>query len=80
MSKQMNWRNARLSSKRALPTRDEADYRERDAAARWLDGHWQHKTFIASKPEKWKPVGKSVQVKSAEISPTPSRPKTEERA
>lgn len=32
----LDWRKARLSGKRSLSTRDEAEYREKDAAARWL--------------------------------------------
>lgn len=37
MSGKRNWRKAQLSSKRSLSTRDEAEYRGRDAAARWLE-------------------------------------------
>lgn len=36
MSKRMNWRNAALSTKRATSVIDESEYRERDAASRWL--------------------------------------------
>lgn len=33
----MNWRKAGLAGKRTLSTFDENEYRERDAAARWLE-------------------------------------------
>lgn len=32
----LDWRKAQLSGKRTLSTRDETEYRDRDAAARWL--------------------------------------------
>mgnify|MGYP003515665707 CR=1 FL=1 len=35
MSK-LNWRNAHLEPKRKTSVVDEAEYRDRDAAARWL--------------------------------------------
>jgi hypothetical protein len=31
-----DWRKARLSGKPSLSTRDETEFRDRDAAARWL--------------------------------------------
>lgn len=31
-----DWRKARLSGKRTLSTRDETEFRDKDAAARWL--------------------------------------------
>lgn len=36
MSK-LNWRKAHLDGKRATSIADESDYRNRDAAARWLE-------------------------------------------
>lgn len=33
----MDWRKAGLAGKRSLSTADEKDYRDRDAAARWLE-------------------------------------------
>lgn len=32
----LDWRKAQHSGKRTLSTRDEQDYRDRDAASRWL--------------------------------------------
>ncbi|MEQ1938604.1 hypothetical protein ABMA46_10140 [Mesorhizobium sp. CN5-321] len=49
MSTRMNWRNAGLSSKRSLSIRDEAEYRDHDAASRWLNGKAK---FMAAKAKK----------------------------
>lgn len=65
MSK-LDWRRA-APHKPKLSVKDEAEYRGNDAAARWLEGHWAHKKFAASKTSKWKQRGKSVPVKSATV-------------
>jgi hypothetical protein len=35
----MNWRRAGLASKRSTSVANDAEFRERDAAARWLAKH-----------------------------------------
>lgn len=42
MSKKLNWRKAGLSSKRSLSVKDEAEYRDNDAADRWLERKSNH--------------------------------------
>lgn len=65
MSK-LDWRRA-SPSKPKLSVKDEAEYRNNDAAARWLEGHWPHKKFAASKTSKWKQRGKPMPIKSASV-------------
>jgi hypothetical protein len=54
MSTRMNWRNAALSSKRSLSIRDEVEYRDHDAASRWLNGKAKVRAAAAKKRDKRK--------------------------
>lgn len=53
MSK-LNWRKAELAPKRSMSIRDEAEYRDRDAAARWLERKSHFKALAAKKRAKAK--------------------------
>lgn len=39
MSKKLDWRKASLDPKKKLSVADEKEYRENDAASRWLERH-----------------------------------------
>lgn len=39
MSKKLDWRKAAITPKKKLSVADEKEYRENDAAARWLERH-----------------------------------------
>lgn len=52
MSVRMDWRRAGFSAKRSLSIRDEADYRDHDAASRWLNGKAKFMAAAAKKRSK----------------------------
>lgn len=49
MSGKRNWRKAQLHGKRSISCLDEQEYRDRDAAARWLERKFgKHKVAVNS--------------------------------
>ncbi len=67
MSIKFNWRKAQLHGKRSISCLDEQEFRDKDAAARWLERN--------EKPEpaqpKWKPYWPTKSQRKKSFSPQP---------
>lgn len=67
MSIKFNWRKAQLHGKRSISCLDEQEYRDKDAAARWLERN----ETAQEKQSVWQPYKPSKKKRKKSFSPHP---------